>query len=581
MRLSIKFKILFNNVVIVALCLIISGAMAYNYFNSILEKKLINEENDKIAKTAFQLQTLQNDLRSMARIILFNSDLIRLLGEYRKSSSTAEKIFAEKEIGDELGGLIGIKEKDHILRTFVMTREGDLIQYGTLGGMDLKAVFIHDDWYKLLLKGEAFEGFEKSYEIKLSEVERQKAFTYLHPIINVNEKREVLGTLVILVKQEMVEGLLDSSRSDGATTFWVSDRGKVLYSNAGESAEGISEGLLASVEESSEGNPEEFIFRQHSSGYNWQVATVVPREVILSSTRHVLNFFFILTVLSILTIVLLSLPIIINILRPIQQFTKTARKISSGDFDAQLTIRNRDEFALIAQAFNQMTADMKEHTREMVEHQEYKKNMQLNLLMSRINPHFIYNTLNTVIYLADEKRNEEIVKMVRSFIHLLYDVVRINQDELYATLAQEKEFVEDYVRIMKYRYPERFELQWQIEESLAACLIPKTMIQPLVENALYHGVLLKEGKGTITVSGSLRKGDIEIVVQDDGVGMTQEEIDTILQKSPDPSSGGAKMRSIGIGNIMERIRYLYGEQYALSICSEPGRYTRVTLRLPA
>ena len=137
---------------------------------------------------------------------------------------------------------------------------------------------------------------------------------------------------------------------------------------------------------------------------------------------------------------------------------------------------------ILGNGFNRMTEDLHKYIEHSIDQERTERRLQINLLISQINPHFIYNTLNSVIYLAQARQNEDIIKMVESFIGILQDAVRLGETGAFATIEQEKEIVAHYAAIQQIRYPDRFDLIWNIQEDLYSTLIPRMILQPLVEN---------------------------------------------------------------------------------------------------
>jgi len=271
--------------------------------------------------------------------------------------------------------------------------------------------------------------------------------------------------------------------------------------------------------------------------------------------------------------------LIFNFTKPITNLNIAMKAVSEGNLDTEVIIKSGDELETLGIGFNQMVKDLKKYIHESLKNEKAKKEIEYELLISQINPHFIYNTLNTVIYYARKQGNDDIVNLMSSFINILQDAVRINENGVMATLVSEIEIVEHYVKIQKYKYINRFDLIWDVDESLKGKSIPRTLIQPLVENALIHGVLLKEDKGIIKITVKQSEGRLEILVYDNGIGIKKETLDRLTRASSITKSE-TKMRSIGIPNIIERIRYIYGEGFGVQIESSEGEWTEIKVILP-
>ena len=206
--------------------------------------------------------------------------------------------------------------------------------------------------------------------------------------------------------------------------------------------------------------------------------------------------------------------------------------------------------------------------------QKAKRRYELKVLQSQINPHFLYNTLDSIIWMAEWGKNQEVVKMTSSLARLLRRSISNEQEVV--TIEEEIDYTEAYLTIQKMRYQDKLEYEIEAEPDIRKEETVKLVLQPVVENAIYHGIKYKEGKGLIQIRGFREGGDIILQVEDDGRGMDQDTLEHIFEKHVrDTKSNG-----VGLQNVHERIRLYYGAAYGLSFESEPGKGTVVTIRLP-
>jgi two-component system sensor histidine kinase YesM len=272
-------------------------------------------------------------------------------------------------------------------------------------------------------------------------------------------------------------------------------------------------------------------------------------------------------------------PVIANITKPIFKLTNAMKLASMGKFETAVSIRSGDEIELLGNGFNRMLQDIQKYIDQSIEDEKIKRRLQIDLLLSQINPHFIYNTLNTVIYMAQQQGNHEIVRMMESFIRLLQDTVTVAEDGYFATVKEEVDHVKDYLTIQHYRYPDRFVIDWQVDEDIGGERIPRTLIQPLVENALFHGIIPNSEQGTISISLLRSDQRLQIRVADNGTGMDASLIDK-FHKGEEISDPGSGMRSIGLANVRDRILSYYGSLSDIRIDSEVGKGTLISITIP-
>ena len=283
-------------------------------------------------------------------------------------------------------------------------------------------------------------------------------------------------------------------------------------------------------------------------------------------------------ILITIAIVFLSFYIPLSITKPITKLSQVADQVANGD----LTVRAGDEamagreVTVLGESLNAMIDKVNGLLAQVTKEQISLRKAELELLQAQINPHFLYNTLDAIVWLAEAGEKEKVVAMVGS----LSDFFRtsLNQGKDVITIREEMVHVVSYLKIQQVRYQDILSYEIDVDEELFDCQIPKITIQPLVENALYHGIKNKRGGGKITVSGGFVDGDCMIRVQDNGMGMTPERLmevkEGIANKVPEEA------RIYGIFNVNERIRLKFGDKYGISVDSVYGEGTSVTVRLP-
>lgn len=230
-----------------------------------------------------------------------------------------------------------------------------------------------------------------------------------------------------------------------------------------------------------------------------------------------------------------------------------------------------------------MIQKIQEEERVRIEQEKKKKEMEFAVMHSQIAPHYLYNVLNTVMFLAAVEKNKKITEIVRALIYTLQETLDIGSEELTTTLEKEIKLVYAYLDIQKYRYGGKFKSNILCQENLKEYMVPKTIIQPLVENAIVHGILPSEQVGTVTVRGYQEEEKIIIEVEDDGVGIKEEYIEIFERGERVNDQRQEKKegrRHIGMDNVRERIRYLYGERYGMKIEKRKEGGTKVRLYLP-
>lgn len=264
-----------------------------------------------------------------------------------------------------------------------------------------------------------------------------------------------------------------------------------------------------------------------------------------------------------------------EITKPIKALEKSMKEVEKGNFaHAALDVREENEIGHLSRNFNMMTEEIKNLMVQRDREQQIKRRSELKALQSQINPHFLYNTLDSIIWMAEWGKNQEVVRMTSSLAKLLRRSISNEQEVV--TVAEEAAYTETYLSIQKMRYKDKLEYEILVDPEIMQEKVIKLILQPLVENAIYHGIKYKEGKGLIQIRG-FRKGDqMILLVQDDGKGMDAEALAHIFEKhTRDTRSNG-----VGLNNVNERIQLYYGEEYGISFQSSPGKGTEAAIKLP-
>ena len=294
--------------------------------------------------------------------------------------------------------------------------------------------------------------------------------------------------------------------------------------------------------------------------------------------RDIFVIVFIVVLGSILIGAGMALVLSLVLTRPIQRLISRIKKIGENDLSHDPEIeKGRDEIGQIGRALNEMSGNIARLMAEMEEGFRQQRSAELALLQLRINPHFLYNTLDSIRWMAKIQKNSAIADMSGSLINLLRNVVGNPEDLI--SLEDELRLLEDYTAVMSIRFMGIFRMENNIDRSLYGFLIPKLTLQPLVENAIIHGITPSGVFGSIVLEGKLEEPWLELTVEDSGSGMGEEKLRNIFQQRTEKN--GTFLNNIGLKNVDERLKLLYGGEAGLSFESEEKKFTRVIVRLKA
>lgn len=261
--------------------------------------------------------------------------------------------------------------------------------------------------------------------------------------------------------------------------------------------------------------------------------------------------------------------------QPLKNLTETMELVSGGELFRRVEVTAKDEIGTLSKNFNDMLAHIESLIGRLVQEEMLKKNAELEALQYQITPHFMYNTLNSIKYAAQLRGEEEIGGLIEDFTELLQ--ASINKKGRFVTVADEVHFAQNYMNLQRMRYEEEIVVDYQVQEEAFACFVPRLVLQPLVENAILHGLDLKAGKNRIVIGGKVEEGRLCLWVEDNGRGMSEAQIEQLLQENHKKEKG---LSGIGVSNVKERMQLYYGEAGKVTcVSSEAG--TKVCMCLPA
>ena len=310
-------------------------------------------------------------------------------------------------------------------------------------------------------------------------------------------------------------------------------------------------------------------------GYRFTVFEETPLDEILHPIVATRNVVIAIACLVALLGVALAWSFAGKITRPILRLRDKVLLVESGDLNTEFPLNSYSEINTLSLGLGQMLSRIRELMESEKRKEEQKRKMQYHLLQAQINPHFMYNTLFSIKCMVDMRENDRATDMLSAFIHLLRSTLA-NPDSM-STVREQVETLRQYSDLQKFRYGACFDIVIEYEDTVADCLLPQLLVQPLVENAILHGMMgqKKEG-GMIAVSVRQREGEILIQVEDNGIGMTPDQVAAALNDD----GARADKPHIGLRNVSDRIKLSFGEGYGLHIESQFGEGTRILLTVP-
>ena len=297
---------------------------------------------------------------------------------------------------------------------------------------------------------------------------------------------------------------------------------------------------------------------------------VTAREELKYQTEMILRMSILVIIGAMVLAVIMSAHAVRSVTGPIQKLCSQTRRVASGDFSAKTDVDTEDEIAVLTDSFNEMTAEIGSLVYDIKQQEKSRRIAEMRLLQAQINPHFLYNTLDTIVWLAEEKKTDEVVSIVTTLSAFFRTTLSKGKD--YITIKEEKSHIESYLKIQQIRYQDIMEYEIDIPSELDEYRIPKLTLQPLVENALYHGIKQKRGGGKVQISGKLEGEKIILSVTDNGQGMSEKQFRELKDRL-EQGTGAEGTGGFGLLNVNQRLQYYYGKEYGLRFESEEGKGT--------
>lgn len=399
------------------------------------------------------------------------------------------------------------------------------------------------------------------------------------------EENEVLGIVLIDMSYKNLTDMCNDIQLGEKGYVYIVGQGQEMIYHPKQQLiySGILQEDLARVMQQEEGSFTEVLEDKrlvtvHSlEQVGWRVVGVSYIGELLVSKQEIIIPLIILTLLALVVAFLISKRIASQTAKPIRELTEHMQEIELGKLGVEIdTQSDTEEIQCLTASFKEMVYKIEGLIEQVEDNQKKLRKSELKVLQSQINPHFLYNSLDTIIWLGEREECEKVIQMTAALAR--YFRLSLSKGKEVITIYEEVEHVKHYLQIQKIRYASKLTYTIEVSPDIFDEMIVKIVLQPLVENALYHGIKDLEEGGYIRVLGFREGNNIILEVYDNGKGMSHEQIKNILKA---PSSTSITKGGVAIKNVHERIQVYFGQDYGLSYESEYGKWTKVRITIPA
>lgn len=442
------------------------------------------------------------------------------------------------------------------------------------------------EWYTNALNGSASSYLSSSHVQHIISGERPWVITLSRGIRNksseVGNQKE--GVFFIDLNYSAISELCNQSMvGNQGYAFILDAEGNIVYHPQQQQlynelqTENIS--LIMGTDQDTvlfgKGGGEKLYSISRSEKTGWTVVNCVRVEELLRKSNKAQSLYVLVAMGLMIVALFFSRFISRSITQPIQQLCDSMERVQEGDFSvSDIVVESQNEIGSLTKSFNVMTHRIQELMEQNIREQEAKRKSELKALQSQINPHFLYNTLDSIIWMAEGKKNEEVVLMTASLARLLRQSIS-NEDEV-VSIGQEVEYARGYLTIQKMRYKDKMEFQIEVDPSILHIPLIKLVLQPVIENAIYHGLKYKESKGLLLVKGFMKNDNAVLQVIDNGVGMDEETLAHIYERH----KVNYQSNGVGVYNVQKRLQLYYGNEYGITYESKKGEGTTATITIP-
>ncbi len=541
-------------------------------------------QSSKVIKKDAEQSTRQL-VNQVGRNIEYYTDYVEDISHILNNDATIKNslIYKEEESkGTELISAI-MKTRTDIVSMFVFG-ENDVILSAKDSDKIKESINIKEmDWYKKAIIAEGKPIFSSSHVQNYIEDKYDWVVSLSKAIYDDN--RELIGVTLIDINYKVFTDICEKVQfGDKGYAFIIDGKGRMIYhpkqqlvySNIiNENIEKILSINSSFEEKVEDGTRIVTISPELSTG--WKLVGVTYMDDILIQKNDLIRTIFIITIICLILGTLISMRISTSISTPIYKLEKIMKRVENGELDIDINVNGKYEIARLYATFKVMVKRINSLLSEIEKDQTKLRKSELKALQAQINPHFLYNALDTIIWAAELDEKDKVINMTSALSK--YFRLSLSKGKEVISILQEVEHVKSYLTIQKIRYEDKLSYEIDVDKEIVLGSILKIILQPLVENSIYHGIKNLPNGGTVKISGRREGEDVVLKVSDNGTGIEASKLKDILSKKIH-GNDEKKLGGVAIINVNERIQLYYGEQYGLSYKSEVGVGTEVEIRIP-
>lgn len=583
---SINQRLLISYILVIVIPITAISVIIYNYTTDYLEERVTESVLATSAQITENLDTFFTNMAKITEMPYYDKELNNILDRrysVNNEMNEYQKVEDYNQITQNFFSKLFLLNKSIetlYLTSFVNDRvyyKGYRAEYSREES-DLK----NEQWFRNIVSKGGKEVIIGIHDEFPSVPNTSQVITIGRLIVKpfTNEKQ---GVFLINIKPEKLEELYKETRlTPGTRQLIIDENNRIVYSKLeNEIGTQIDPDIIKIINskgtnnEVTINNTPVFIISDTSRYSFWKVINIIPRNELFSDAEAIREGILLIGIALVLLSVLVSFVIAGSITKPIVKLNNQMKLVEQGDFSVNIEGQRNDEVGQLSKTFNKMILQINELIQRIKIDGENKRISELQALQSQINPHFMYNTLNVIKWMAQMQAADNITQAVDSLIYLLNFSAKTTAE--FIPISEELEFVKNYISIMRLRYYNKFEVIYEIEDSVYKYKTLKFILQPFIENAIFHGFDKRKSGYHLRIKAFLENGSVCFIINDDGSGIAAHDIPKILNKDIQGEKG---FNSIGISNVVGRIKLHFGQQYKVDITSRPEVGTSIFINIP-
>lgn len=575
---SIQSTMLVSFSALMVLAMLVFMVIAMRYTSGTIYENSINYMSQIIQQVNYDIDTYIEYMENISSVIAKSSDVPRYLFDQNQTEAERE---AEKErILTQFQTIM--ESRDDIYNVAAVAKNGRyIINQGDdelTGYVDIESL----DWYQAAMESKSGIAVSSSHVQNAIQSSYKWVITLSRALVN-NQTGEREGLFFVDLNYSAISDLCNNNSLEEKGYIFVLDaEGNIVYHPkqqlmyGGLKTENI-DAIMECREDSliiDEGGDSKLYTMSKSKRTGWTVVGAAYTSELLKNNEQAQMWYLLVASILLLAVIGISSIISREITKPIRSLRDSMRKVQNGQFGTHVEVITENEIGSFGRSFNLMTSEIQALMEQNVYEQKQKRKSELKALQAQINPHFLYNTLDSIIWMSEAGENDEVVEMTSALARLLRQSISNDKEEV--ELEKEIEYVKNYLTIQKMRYKDKLEFFIYVDPRVAHVPIIKLVLQPLVENAIYHGIKYKETKGNLKIYARPVDGRVEIVVADDGIGMDEDVMEHIF----DEHRKEQKRNGVGVPNVQKRLKLQYGSEYGIRYESVKGAGTKAVITIP-